>query len=230
MQTTPISDSQLSCLWKYGSATIEGYDVNQLDSNSKKILNLYEGFEIHFSLDSIGNVLSYTNYSDITKNLIIRMKSIPNTDSIQMVSTISIISKTFEDTISTINSYFPEIGLYFGSSSIEIKENETLKIENWVNPPFGKEQLKINGEYSISEITETFAKIKYQGNINQKELKTYLKNITTNSKLQFKTFNIQLDSNYTYNRKLQINTSVISRKKIQLDDTEKNNLLMVILL
>ena len=111
------------CAWKYGSTEIVGFSKNQEEYNdfekrNYNILNIYQGLEIKFILDSLGRMEKITNFEDCKRFIESAFTTVLNNGAVK--PTPDIIEKTrnalkpsYETQEVFLSTYCSEITSYF---------------------------------------------------------------------------------------------------------------------
>ncbi len=235
------------CSWKYGTTKINGVNADQIDEQTKKMINIYKGLEVKFLIDKDGVIQEITNFEEcklILETCFDEMIKIMISSSQTKITQekVSNIKKSFKSTYESsevlISTYCPELTVFFTIFGESFKPDSLYISHSDLPNPFGGRSFPTNITTKIDTVTDNFVLIKSNQIIPTTELNSIMKEtIEKISTLSDKPvngskipkFNLIINSTYNFNHKKNILEQVYSEKLIESDGVKQKQTIRVIL-
>lgn len=170
------------CSWKYGQTKITGVNMDQLDEQARKQLNLYEGIEVKFLVDQNGTILEITNFEECKASVekaFELLYSNTNRTPEQYEKIKGALKSTFKTPEILVSTYCPELSVYFNMFGKTISSDSVVISHSELANPFGGRGFPTDVSTKIDEIRDNVAIISTRQTIPQQELKSIMKETFT---------------------------------------------------
>lgn len=230
------------CSWKYGLTKAIGVNPNQIDEQSKKLMNIYQGFEVKFTIDNRGIIQEITNFEECKIYIKNTFKLIYENDSNKMTqeqynNMMETLKASYESPEILVSTYCPELTIFFAMFGEAIKSDSAKVSKSDLPNPFGGRNFPTNVSTKIQSIKDSIALIAVNQTILSNDFNSIMKETFIElSKLSEKPFNeneipkMNMSTNTTYNYNFQIKSlnEVYTEKLIEVDDVKQIQTLKVI--
>lgn len=171
-----IDDGSLKGNWLYGSTALVGAESEMIGSEEQEIINIYEG--LSFSIEVDKGKVNLLNYESIRRDLELLFLKVYRIDKASDESGMyQRISNMFKAKASTseslLNSFFPEIPLYFKAINETYINNQVTVLDS-IQSPYQASFIDIVSTISIEKIDSEY-EILRRDSISQELLNEQMK-------------------------------------------------------
>lgn len=153
-----IDNGRLKGSWLYGGTVLVGAESEMIGSEEQEIINIYEG--LNFSIEIHEGKVSLLNYESIRRDLELLFLKVyridQESDESGMYQRISNMFKAKASTSeSLLNSFFPEIPLFFSSIN-ETYVNNQVSVLDSIQSPYQPSFIDIVSTINIEKIDNEY--------------------------------------------------------------------------
>lgn len=236
-------DKYKECSWKYGKTKMIGIDESEIDEQTNKVLNIYEGLEVKFLIDDIGAVQEITNFEECKKYIESAFKIVYETGTQkytqeQLSKMNNALKSTYASADMLVNTYCPELSVFFNMFGETIKVDSIYLSKSELPNPFGGRSFPTDVKTKTETVENGIVKISVEQKIPKNDLNDIMKETFIElSKLSDKPFNenevpklnMTTTIYYTYDVTGKFLKEVYSEKIIESDDLKQTQTITVVL-
>jgi hypothetical protein len=236
-------NSLKECSWNYGPTKIIGVNPDQIDDQTKKLVNTYEGLEVKLAIDKSGIIQELTNFDEckqhIENSFRVIYNSSPNRLSDdEIAKMMNAIKPTYATPEIFLQTYCPEIGLFFTLFGETINVGSVRVTHSELPNPFGGRSFPAEVSTKVDGIEQDIATISVRQTIPEKDLTVIMRETMVElSKLSSKPFsdneipkmNVTTISIFKYDYKRNELIEVNSKKDIEADIVKQTQTLQVLM-
>lgn len=165
--------------WEYGETIANIPEVDQgISTLDKERMNIYKGLEIIFSMDTTGQLVELLNYQDCQHQLYERSKNaFPGGEMSQSEreKVWSELRPTYSTPLMLLNSYFPEVMLYFGNHDQTLRPGEVQSSYCLNNRFLNGVDLPAKCRVSYKKHDNNYAYIIYESKVSPEKIDTIVR-------------------------------------------------------
>lgn len=230
------------CSWKYGSTKVIGINSDQIDEQSSKFMNVFQGMEVKFTIDNNAIIQEITNFEECNRYIENAFKQIYENTSKTMTpeqhtKIMGTLKATYETPEMLVSTYCPELTVFFSMFGESLKSDSVYISKSDLPNPFGGRSFPTNVTTKIERIEDNIAIISVEQTIPSKDLNSIMKETFIElSKLSEKPFNVneipkvnmKTYATFSYDIKKKSLNEISSEKHIETNDVKQTQTLKVI--